>query len=57
MKDCATNNPVPGIINATKYVTGGGNLCYTLVDSAGVLPPKTNSTGVLYCQTQLQEVI
>jgi hypothetical protein len=44
--DCSDGDPAPGIINASKYITGGGNVCYILYDSLGILPSDTNNTGV-----------
>ncbi|MBX7164231.1 MAG: HYR domain-containing protein, partial [Saprospiraceae bacterium] len=43
---CADGDPHAGVINAKQYIIGGSDLCFTLIDSAGVLPPKTNTTGV-----------
>ena len=44
--DCVTGGISSGTINVSKYILGGGNLCYTLYDSAGILPPKTNTNGI-----------
>ena len=49
--DCSDGDPAPGLINASKYITGGGNVCYILYDSLGVLPSDTNNTGVFLLPT------